>query len=292
MSSLLPLLAAVAFALGSMVFKRAFQEGAGLTHLAVLNNFLLGLIFLPLLAVETRPIPWSDWQLPVWTAMAFLAGHLCNVISLRFGDVSVATPLLGAKVIFVAFVSWVAFGTELNATQWLAATLATLGVVVMGATDFQRGGRAGVTTLLALGCAAAFAVTDGMIQAWGGRFGVWSFLSLQFLALGMLSLGLLPLFGVASLRAPRAAWPWILAGTAFSATQAILITATIAIWKDAAGANVLYATRGLWSIALVWWAGRWIKNSERETTGGRRMILRLAGAILILVAVVLTLRSY
>ena len=109
--------------------------------------------------------------------------------------------------------------------------------------------------------------------------------------MGVLSLALLPFFGVASLRAPRAAWPWILAGTVFSATQAILITVTIAIWKDAAGANVLYATRGLWSIALVWWAGRWIRNVERETAGGRRMAARLAGAVLILIAVVLTLRT-
>jgi drug/metabolite transporter (DMT)-like permease len=291
MNVILPLLAAVAFALGSMVFKRAFQEGAGLAHLAVLNNVILGVLFLPLLALETQPIPWTDWQFPVWTALAFMIGHLCNVISLRVGDVSVATPLLGAKVIFVALVTWVVFGTQLNTTQWIAAGLATLGVVAMGVTDFQRGGRTGVTTLTALGCAAAFAVTDAMIQAWGGRFGVWSFLALQFSALGVLSLGLLPIFGVAALRAPRAAWPWILAGTIFSATQAILITATIAIWKDAAGANVLYATRGLWSLALVWWAGRWLGNTERETAGGRRMAARLAGAVLILSAVVLTLRS-
>ncbi len=291
MNVILPLLAAVAFALGSMVFKRAFKEGAGLAHLAVLNNVILGVVFLPLLALETQPIPWADWQFPVWTALAFMIGHLCNVISLRIGDVSVATPLLGAKVIFVALVGWIVFGIELHSTQWIAAALATLGVVAMGVTDFHHGGRAGVTTVMALGCAAAFAVTDAMIQSWGGRFGVWSFLALQFFALGVLSLGLLPFFGLASLRAPRAAWPWILAGSVFSATQAILITATIAIWKDASGANVLYATRGLWSIALVWWAGHWLGNSERAEAGGRRMAARLMGAVLILVAVVLTLRS-
>lgn len=291
MQSILPLLAAVAFALGSMVYKRAFQEGAGIAHLAVLNNAVLGLLFLPLLAVETQPVPWGDWPFPAFTALAFLVGHLCNIISLRAGDVSVATPLLGSKVIFVAFVGWLAFGVELSLVQWIAAGLATLGVVVMGVTDLRGGNRAGLTTMLALGCAAAFAVTDGMIQAWGGRFGVWSFLALQFFALGTLSLGLLPFFGKASLRAPKAAWPWIAAGIFFSATQAILITATIAIWKDAAGANVLYSTRGIWSIALVWWAGRWLGNSERETAGGRRMAARLAGAILILSAVILTLRT-
>ncbi len=291
MSSLLPLLAAVAFAIGSMVYKRAFQEGAGLAHVAVLNNVLLAILFLPLLALETQPISWSNWHHPALTALAFAIGHLLSVTSLRIGDVTVATPLLGSKVIFVAAIGWVVFGTALSPFQWLAAGLATVGVIAMGLTDLRRSGKSGLTTLTALGCALAFAFTDTMIQAWGGGFGVWSFLSLQFLALGGLSLGLLPLFGVASLHAPRGAWRWIFAGVIFSALQAILITATIAIWKDAAGANVLYATRGLWSIALVWWAGHWVKNTERSTTGGRQMLARLAGAILILGGVALTLMT-
>lgn len=291
MSSLLPLLAAVAFAIGSMVYKRAFQEGAGLAHVAVLNNVLLAILFLPLLALETQPIPWSNWHHPTLTALAFAIGHLLSVVSLRIGDVTVATPLLGSKVIFVAALGWVIFGARLSSIQWSAAGLATAGVIVMGLTDLRRRGGSGLTTVTALGCALAFAFTDTMIQAWGGGFGVWSFLSLQFLALGGLSLTLLPFFGVASLRAPRAAWRWIFAGVVFSATQSVLITATIAIWKDAAGANVLYATRGLWSIGLVWWAGHWVKNTERSTTGGRQMLTRLAGAILILGGVALTLLS-
>jgi len=35
---LLPLLAAIIFALGSMVFKRAYDEGAGVVHAVVVNN--------------------------------------------------------------------------------------------------------------------------------------------------------------------------------------------------------------------------------------------------------------
>lgn len=287
---LLPLLAAVAFALGSMVYKRAYLEGAGVVHAVVVNNVVLGLGFLPLLALETRPIPWHDWHLPVLTALAFIVGHLLNMVSLRVGDVSVATPLLGSKVIFVALVGWLVFGTRLTAAQWTAAALATAGVVIMGLTDFRSGGRMGLTTVTALGCALAFAFTDTMIQAWGGGFGVWSFLSLQFVALAVLSLALLPWFGAGSLRAPTGAWKWIAAGTALSAVQAIIITGTIAIWQDAAGVNVVYATRGLWSIGLVWGAGHWMKNTERQTAGGRKMSLRLAGAVLILAAVALAVR--
>ncbi|MCI0535597.1 MAG: DMT family transporter, partial [Verrucomicrobiales bacterium] len=206
---LLPLIAAVAFAFGSMVFKRAFEEGAGLVHAVVVNNVALGILFLPLLWLEPGPVPLANWHMPVLTALAFVVGHLLNVLSLRIGDVSVATPLLGSKVIFVAVVGWLVFGTRFNAAQWAAAALATAGVAVMGLTDFRAGGRMGLTTVTALGCAAAFALTDTMIQAWGGAFGVWSFLALQFAALAVLSLTILPFFGPASFRAPRKAWKWI-----------------------------------------------------------------------------------
>ncbi|HAB16975.1 MAG TPA: DMT family transporter [Verrucomicrobiota bacterium] len=291
MHLLLPLFAAVVFALGSMVYKRAFTEGAGVVHALVVNNLVLGLIFLPLLAISPDPVPWSLAHLPVVTASVFVVGHLLNVLALQSGDVSVATPLLGAKVIFVALVGWCAFGVRLNAGQWLAAALATAGVLAMGLTDRRTSGRLGLTTATALGSAAAFAFTDVMIQTWGSRFGVMNFLPLQFAALAILSMATLPFFGLRSLRAPRAAWKWIAGAAALSAIQALTITGTIAVWRDAAGVNVVYATRGLWSIALVWVAGPYLGNTERHTAGSRQMLQRLLGATLILLAVVLTFRQ-
>lgn len=291
MSFLLPLLAAVSFALSALVFKRAFAEGAGIAHGVVVNNVVLGLIFFPLIGLETRPVPWALWYQPVLTAALFVLGHLLNVVSLRWGDVSVATPLLGSKVIFVALVGRWVFGTPLTPAQWAAAALATMGVLVMGWTDLQAGGRRGLTTVTALSSAAAFALTDTTIQAWGGAFGVWSFLSLQFAALGLLSLATWPVFGWRSLAAPRPAWNWLAGAVALSGLQALIITWTIATWRDAAGVNVIYATRGLWSIVLVWSIGHWLKNTERHRVGGKSMGIRLVGAGLILGAVVLTVRS-
>src|SRR5437867_3218514 len=76
MHLLLPLLAAIFFALGSMVFKRAYDEGAGVVHAVVVNNVLLAVVFLPLFAFESRPVPWNQWYFPVLTGAAFAAGHL------------------------------------------------------------------------------------------------------------------------------------------------------------------------------------------------------------------------
>jgi hypothetical protein len=110
---------------------------------------------------------------------------------------------------------------------------------------------------------------------------------LQFAALGALSLLTLPFFGPGSLRAPAAAWRWIFAGVALSGLQALIITCTIAFWKDAVGVNVVYATRGIWSIVFVWTLGRWIRNDERRTIGAGGMALRFAGALLIFAAIIL-----
>ncbi len=288
MHLLLPFIAAISFALGSIIYKRAYAEGAGVVHALVVNNVVLGFLFLPLLLIDPKPVPWELWYLPVITALPFGFGHLMNVASLRVGDVSVATPLLGAKVIFVAILVFLISHEPLTATQWIAAALTTLGVLVMGLTDLRPGRSLGLTTMLALGCAAAFALTDVLIQMWASRVGVWNFLALLFVTTGLMSLAVLPFFGRPALRAPVAAWKWIGFGVSMSGLQAILITGSIGIWKDAAGANVVYSTRGLLSIAFVWFLGHRMKNTERHAAGGRAMLQRTIGGVLILAAVVLT----
>jgi drug/metabolite transporter (DMT)-like permease len=307
MPLILPLIAAIAFAAGSMVFKRAFAEGASLAHAVVVNNVILGLLFLPLMAWDPQPVPWDRLHLPFLTASTFVAGHLFNVAALRVGDVSVATPLLGVKVVFVALIARFAFGLPLSDSQLTATVLTSAGVLITGLTDFKPGRRTGWTTLLALGCAGSFAVTDVLIQMWATEFGVLNFLSLLFGALALESILVLPLLGfkarpetrhrsifrqaAASLTAPPRAWRWIGLATALSAIQALLITGTIATWRDAAGVNVVYGTRGLWSLALVWWAGSWFGNAERRNSGPRVLLARAIGGGLILAAVVLSLQS-
>jgi drug/metabolite transporter (DMT)-like permease len=283
----LPLLAAIAFAAGSLVYKRAFTEGAGIAHALVVNNVALGIAFLPLAWLDPQPIPWHLAHLPVITASAFVGGHLMNVVSLKIGDVSVASPLLGSKVVFVALVARLVFGWPVTGIQMFAAGLTTAGVLVMGFSDARPGRRTSLTIALSLTCAAAFAVTDVLIQLWAADFGVFNFLSLLFASLAVFSLLILPFLGRESLRAPLTAWKWIAGATALSALQAIIITWTIGHWRDAAGVNIVYGTRGLWTIALVWWAGRWFGNTERRSVGGRVLAGRLAGAILILAALVL-----
>jgi hypothetical protein len=67
-----------------------------------------------------------------------------------------------------------------------------------------------------------------------------------------------------------------------------MFVSTVAHWGHAAPANVLYSSRGLWTVLLVWAFGHWVKSREQHL--GRRVLTwRLSGAFLMMSAIVLVL---
>lgn len=284
---LLPFVAAFVFALGNILQKRAFKEGAGILSAFVLNNLLLGLAFLPFLAVAPRTIPLHlVWQ-PLLAGGFFYLGSISGLLALRYGDVSLVTPLLGTKVILVALVSVLVFHVPLRAGQSMAAALTTAGVLVMGITDVHPTRRFGVTTGLATLCSLCFAICDTLIQQWAAPFGIQTFVPLLFGTLAVLSSLVIVWQGRELLRIPRPARKWLGAAGLAIVTQAMLVTFSIALTKDATGVNVVYALRGLWGLALVWVVGHHFGNTEHRDAGTRTLALRLIGALLILGAVLL-----
>lgn len=284
---LLPLLAGVVFASGSLCLKRAFLEGAGVGQTFLLNHLVLGLVFSPLLLVAPATTPWHLWYLPVLTGLAFFAGQATNYLAVSRGDVSLVTPLLGTKTIFVVAAGWLLFRHGLSLTHWLAALLTAAGVFAMGVGELRPGRNTLWSAALALISSAGFGCCDALIQEWAGRIGLAAFMGLLFGTVAVLSLVVIPSQGRALLRSPRSSWRWLGMAVAFSATQSVLITVSIARWHDATGVNVVYSLRGLWSIGLVWVVGHWFGNTEHRAAGTRIMTARLAGALLILAAVVL-----
>jgi hypothetical protein len=86
----------------------------------------------------------------------------------------------------------------------------------------------------------------------------------------------------------REAWPWLAAGSGFIALQSVIFVFYIAKFGNATAANVIYSSRGLWSIVAVWVAGHWFQSAEQHL--GRRVLLwRLAGAALMMAAIALVL---
>ena len=287
---LLPLAAGIVFAVSSMCFKRAFTEGAGLARTFFVNNILLGLAFLPMLLIEAPPIGWERIHLPLATGAVFFAGNVINFMAMRRGDVSLVTPLLGTKVLFVALISALIFQAPLKPEHWWGAALTCIGVLVLGATDVKEGSWLCPTTALSILSGACFGLCDSLLQAWAKDFGIYRFLPIMFAFVSVQSIGLKFNFKAPLRSMPPAAWKWLLLGSVLTVSQAMLLCFAIAFYHDATGINVVYSLRGLWTITLVWFLGHWFGNVERTSASGK-MIWRFLGAILMTIAVALSVRA-
>lgn len=282
---LIALAAAVVYAAGALVVKRSAELGVGIWRTAFVANLTIGILFLPLLLLGGAIHPELWWQ-PVLTGACFVAGQWLTFIALEGGDASVATPVLGLKVILVAALVTLVGGEVLPGRLWAAALLATLGVALLNrrgkGTEHHGVTRTVVTAALA---AAAYAVFDVLVQWWTPRWGVGRFLPLALGSAALLSFGFLARFRAPLSAIPRPAWPWLLAGSVMLGLQSMLFVCTIAFWGQAATSNVAYSSRGLWTIVLIWLAGHWV--GSREQAHGRILAWRLAGALLMMSAIVL-----
>jgi uncharacterized membrane protein YuzA (DUF378 family) len=68
--------------------------------------------------------------------------------------------------------------------------------------------------------------------------------------------------------------------------QSITFVCTLAIFGKATTANIVYASRGLLSVILVWMIGHWFKNSEQHLAPAV-MRWRMAGALMMMSAIVM-----
>ena len=83
-------------------------------------------------------------------------------------------------------------------------------------------------------------------------------------------------------------WRWLAAGAALLGVQACGVAWGI-VTLGATTTNVLYNSRGVWSVVLVWCVGHWFGNTERAR-GRSVMLRRLAGSLLLLSAIFLLTR--
>lgn len=284
--TLLPLLAAAIYAIGALLVKRAADLGVGVWRTAFVANLVGALIYQPLLLLGGT-IHLHLWWQPVVVGLCFTIGQWLTFVAMDKGDVSVATPVLGLKILFVAALV-TAWGTQtLRPQLWIAALLATLGIAFLN----RRGNHAahhavGRTIVTAALAAAAYAVFDALVQRWSPAWGIGRFVPLTMLAAGLASFVFVPRF-----RAPLSAisaptWRWLLAGTVTMAAQSVMFVSTIAQWGNAPAANVLYSSRGLFSILLVWLFGHWVQSREQHV-GRLTLAWRLAGAVLMMSAIAL-----
>jgi len=277
-------IAALGYAVAATFAKRALGQGAGILRLSLLMNWVFVPVFALLLFSHQGVIPWSQLQYPAITGLLFFLGQVFTFAAIRFGDVSLQTPIMGTKAVFAVLIA-VLLGTEVvTLSMAVAALVSMLGIALLG---FSGDGVewVGRTLCLALLSSFFFAGSDTMVGFYAGDFGIPMFLFLAILVNALLSCLLIPFFREPMRQMPAAAWPWILLACLFMAGQALLMNYTLGRFQHVAAINVIYTTRGLWSVVFGILALRIFARSGRPAAPRRIFILRMAGALLMCVAI-------
>lgn len=284
----LPLLAAVVYVIGAMLFKRAAQQGADSWRMTRTANFIAALVFAPLWLLGGTMLPLAQWWQPALVALIFFLGQVFTFRSLQVGDVSIATPVLGLKIILVALLTTVLLRDKLTPGLWAAAGLSSVAIVLLNLTRSSAHHHVGLTIVLAGLAAGSYALFDVLVQKFSPAWGAGRFVPVMMGFVAVYSVALRFSSDTRGAKAPRAALPWMAGGAVCLGVQSMMFVVAVAVYGQATVANVLYSSRGLWSVIGVWLIGHWFGNRERHL-GPRILVLRLCGAAILMVAVVLVL---
>jgi len=288
---LLPLVSAIVYVAAALLLKRASDLGADVWRTTRVINYTAALVAVPLWMLGgTIPASTLWWQPPL-AGVLFYAGQIFSLLALNTGDVSVATPVLAVKILLVAVLTTVLIGDPIGARLWTAAALSSAAIALLNVSPGHSHRRVGTTILLAALGATAYACFDVLVQKWSPAWGAGRFLPLAVTSAALYSIPLRRFDAPGS--APNeqtspAYTPWLAAGAVCLAVQGLMFITSISLYRQATSANVLYSSRGLWSVVAVWGIGHWFSNREQHL-GARVLVWRLVGAILLMAALIMVL---
>lgn len=280
----IPLLSALTYALSAAFFKRAMHQSVGPWRICFVSNIVLGLAFAPLwFQAANMQSSWGLWQ-PALAGFLFFLGQLFNFLAIDRGDVSVATPMLGIKVILVAAFTGLLLHETIPTAWWLASAITFLAVWMLRGESHADRKRILPSLVFAVLGSTAFALSDIAVQGFAPSLSKAPFLSVMFAVNAGLSLLLIPMFRGRLIGLPRSTWRWLLPGALLFAASAAGISWAIANFGSATAVNVVYSARGAFSVLLIWSCGNFFGISEQHA--GHAVMVRRLGASLLLVAAI------
>jgi len=286
---LLPVGCALLYVISAMMVKRAVACGAGLWRMSFLSNWALVILFAPWW-LEIDPARLSGlwhWE-PFLAAICFLGGQIFTFLALRTGEVSVITPVMGAKVILVALGSSLLRVGEVPLRWWVGAVLSSVAIALLHLVDGAKSRQVSRAVWLTLASALSYSLSDVMLQRCLATWGVKNFLPPMFLFVGLFSFGFIPFFRAPLGALDARAWRWVGAGAGLLALTNAGIVYSIGLVGSATVVNILFSSRGLFSVLVVWLIGHWFSSEEQHLP--RRVIAcRLTGAALMVAAISLVL---
>ncbi len=285
---LLPLAAGAGYSVAALMLKRAMAFGVGPWRITFFSNCGLAVAALPLLLIPVESSGEILWYLPVIAGFTFFLGQIFTFLALFQGDVSVATPLMGSKILFVALLTVLMLGERLPLLWWIAAGLATAALGLLGGGKSALKAKLWPTVPYALTSAFLFALTDIFMQEWAPSWGFTRFMPVMFGMVAVYSVGFVPFFRNRLFSVKPGGWRWLAGGSLLLGLQALTMASGLVWFGHATAMNIAYSGRGVWTVLLVWGVGHWFGNEERAV-GREIMTRRLIGAGLLTVAVVLVI---
>jgi len=282
---LVPLLSSLLYVAGIMSFKYATRYRISPWHSSLAINLAVWLAVLPLWSQARTAPDWSLWWQPCLAAGCYWFGQFTTLLSLERGEVSIATPVLGLKILFVALLSTFLTEQVVSERLWFAAILSVAAIALLQFRSGDRHHHVMTTILWSAISALSYALFDVLVVRWSPGWSKERFLPLTFSCVAICSLFVSPLLAGRP-RIPRAARRAVFSGAVLIGLQGALLISTIAWTGDATRVNLIYNARGLWGVLAVWLIGHWYDNAEQHLD---RAILwrRLIGAAIMLTAIVL-----
>ena len=214
----------------------------------------------------------------------FFLGQLTCFLALRRGDASVVTTVMGSKSLFVAFfLILLGFQSGLPGKVWLAAALACVAVALLGWPGQKRGIPL-ASLALATFTAACFGLTDALVPQFAQTSDPFNLLFMMVATVGLLSVFTVPLCRGRFMEWRGQADRCLFWGSVLVAGQALLMSIAIGFHNVPTETNVLYASRGLWSLFFAATLGAWLGVAE-ATTPRAIVLRRVLGALLLIMGI-------
>lgn len=287
---IVPLFAGVLCSLMFMCMKRALHEGASVWRSALWFNVSAGAMVLPLLFFAETPACDARVYQPLVPGLLFVIGAMLWALALSRGDVSVMAPVMGTKVLLVGFATVVFLRVPVRPVLWVSAGLVVVALTLMRGAGHVAGQRFWPTVLLTLCAATGFALSDIGFQAWAPLWGFGLFIPMAIGGAGAVSLAMVMLFRSRQALSATAR-RWLVAACLLNGVQVLAMSLSLSLLQHenaATAINIVYNSRSVISVVLVWSVGHWFGNVERGH-GASVMAARAVGAVLLMAAIVLTI---
>jgi drug/metabolite transporter (DMT)-like permease len=282
-------MAALGYTAASFFLKAAMGRGANAAQVNLMANLAVALVVQPLWLIDNPDLPNAPIVLPLLACLTFFAGQVFTFAALAAGDVSVATPLLGTKIIMVTAFNAMLFSVPVSTKWWVAAISASVATAIIagGVSKANRRSTA-LTALCAITAAGFFSFTDVLVQQWAGQHDPLAFLPAMFGGVGIASIGYYLIVDRSAFVVSGKTAPPLIVGSVLLGIQCAMVFLSLTWTQDATAVNVVYSLRTLMSVLLAWMFGHWFGLRE-ASVGSRIMWQRTLGAVLLFGAILLIL---